>query len=296
MAWLTWQGLRALATCEVLTPHGAIWFAEPDLSRPPIKWTSQHHWFESVTHVTPEPGAVLFARNAWRQPWRTPFVQALQVPAVLVSAYYDPMVRGNAAAQMFAPGSQVQHWFAVQAQTTHPQLTAVPVGVEPCMVPVLADAERRSERDILCYLNFNDEHHFLQLAPIRPLVRCLLGSRPWVTVAQDLPLGAYAADLGRAKFVLSPPGYGWDCYRTYEAIAMGAIPIVQRTALASDVCAGLPVLLVDDWREVTPERLRREWEMRSRAPALTTMTMRYWRDRIQATAKEIRRGHCDTRP
>jgi hypothetical protein len=67
---------------------------------------------------------------------------------------------------------------------------------------------------------------------------------------------------------------------------MGAIPIVRRQRPASDVCEPLPVLMVDDWREVTPERLRREWDQRQ-AKDTRTMTLSYWREQIQGKAKSL---------
>jgi hypothetical protein len=55
-------------------------------------------------------------------------------------------------------------------------------------------------------------------------------------------------------FVLSPFGNGMDCHRTWEALCLGSIPIVKApyfTKLFED----LPVLIVNDWREVTEELL-----------------------------------------
>ena len=96
---------------------------------------------------------------------------------------------------------------------------------------------------------------------------------------QGIGLIRYAAQLGRSQFVLSPPGQGWDCYRTYEAIAMGAIPIVKRYPPCSDVLDGLPALVVDRWADITPERLQHAWETRP-TPDLSKLTLEYWRDRI----------------
>jgi hypothetical protein len=30
-----------------------------------------------------------------------------------------------------------------------------------------------------------------------------------------------------SKFVLSPSGLGWDCYRNYESYMLGAIPVME---------------------------------------------------------------------
>lgn len=58
-------------------------------------------------------------------------------------------------------------------------------------------------------------------------------------------------------FEASPRGNGLDCHRTWEAVILKTVPIVKRSPIDS-VYDGLPVAFVDDWREVTPERLA-EW-------------------------------------
>ena len=65
----------------------------------------------------------------------------------------------------------------------------------------------------------------------------------------------YLMALGSHKFVLSPRGNGLDAHRTWEALLVGAIPIVRASAL-NPLYEGLPVLVVREWSEVTPDLLR----------------------------------------
>ncbi|CAB4759167.1 unannotated protein [freshwater metagenome] len=58
------------------------------------------------------------------------------------------------------------------------------------------------------------------------------------------------AALDRSLFVLSPPGNGPDCHRTWEAIYHGAVPVVLRGHLAPRFIDQLPIHVVDDWDEV----------------------------------------------
>jgi len=50
--------------------------------------------------------------------------------------------------------------------------------------------------------------------------------------------------LGNYKFGISPPGKGWDCYRTYEFLLLGIIPIIDNTGghSTADMLEGLPYL------------------------------------------------------
>lgn len=61
------------------------------------------------------------------------------------------------------------------------------------------------------------------------------------------------------RFMVSPHGVGLDCYRTWEALYLGMIPIVKTSNLDS-MYEDLPVLIVKDWTEVTPELLERTWQ------------------------------------
>ena len=52
-----------------------------------------------------------------------------------------------------------------------------------------------------------------------------------------------------AKFVLSPPGNGIDCHRTWESIYLGAVPVVLSGFLSEELAESLPVLVVDSYKE-----------------------------------------------
>ncbi len=53
----------------------------------------------------------------------------------------------------------------------------------------------------------------------------------------------------RSKYVLSPPGNGPDCHRTWESIYLGAVPIVHQS-FWPDFEMQLPVEVVKDWNQI----------------------------------------------
>jgi hypothetical protein len=59
----------------------------------------------------------------------------------------------------------------------------------------------------------------------------------------------YLELVSQSKFVLSPPGNGPDCHRTWESIYLGAVPIVHKSAWPFRDF-NLPVAQVSDWNEV----------------------------------------------
>lgn len=81
-------------------------------------------------------------------------------------------------------------------------------------------------------------------------------------------------------FVLSPFGMGIDCHRTWEALCLGCIPIVMTKSL-SRVFEELPVLIVDDWTQITEELLTNTIErFKTRDFNLNKLLLSYWVKKI----------------
>jgi hypothetical protein len=60
-------------------------------------------------------------------------------------------------------------------------------------------------------------------------VRSLSGRGLRVVISSaPLPYPDFIAALARSWLVLSPEGYGWDCYRHYEACLAGSVPVINR--------------------------------------------------------------------
>ena len=71
-------------------------------------------------------------------------------------------------------------------------------------------------------------------------------------------MGAFFALVEAHPFVASPPGNGLQSHRTWEALHLGRVPVVQRTLGAmDDLYAGLPVLIIDGWAKEEGEEAGR---------------------------------------
>ncbi len=84
------------------------------------------------------------------------------------------------------------------------------------------------------------------------------------------------------SFEISPHGNGLDCHRTWEAILLGTIPIVKTSSLDS-LYDGLPVVIVENWLDVTEDNLRK-WRTGLAplfdGPIPEPLFSNYWLDRI----------------
>lgn len=85
-------------------------------------------------------------------------------------------------------------------------------------------------------------------------------------------------NMVRCAFVVSPQGNGLDCHRTWEALALGCIPIVKTSGL-DPLFDDLPVWIVEDWSEVTKENMHSKlFEFSVRDFNYEKLTLAYWRN------------------
>ncbi len=103
---------------------------------------------------------------------------------------------------------------------------------------------------------------------------------PYFKTSQD-PI-EYWTEMKRHKFVLSPPGHGEDCYRTWEAILFGSIPIVRNSSLWP-LYSESPVYVLNDWENVTEKQFL---DFRLKTQDKKVVLSQYWFDQIAAVRRE----------
>jgi hypothetical protein len=82
------------------------------------------------------------------------------------------------------------------------------------------------------------------------------------------------------QFVLSPHGAGLDCHRTWEALLLGCIPIIKAAKL-NDLFTDLPVIVVNDWREINSVLLKESMQkLRQPNNGMNKVLMHYWKKQI----------------
>ena len=93
---------------------------------------------------------------------------------------------------------------------------------------------------------------------------------------------------GEFAFQVSPPGNGLDCFRTWESLALGVIPIVKTSPLDALYRAEeLPVVIVEDWDEITRdnlERWQREFQDAFDERLRHKLSLAYWAGQLRTAA------------
>lgn len=192
--------------------------------------------------------------------------------------------------------------FTVNNRLTDERAVSVPIGVRATNLAAMAHARKTHDggRKDLCYGSFTANRAvYRDDESGKPHIRFRLADRlsdaSWVeldvsrrprTAAADLE--RYYSQMARHRFVLSPEGHGADCYRTWEALYLGAVPIVMRSRPMS-AFADLPILFTDDYGELSEEYLERRWrEMSQRSFEPDRMIGSWYRRRFQEAAAALR--------
>jgi hypothetical protein len=169
--------------------------------------------------------------------------------------------------------------FSANISRSGPYVNAVPLGLENRYFLKngtihgfknwISYPRQKQPGSVLC--SFRPHTNPAARAPL--LERCRNDSS--IDVIEDLSPKGHRKALKRYQFVISPPGNGPDCHRTWEAIYLGTIPIVLSGALSSELTKALPVLAVDTWEEFF------SWSMEERAAKYDSIiscerTLAYW--------------------
>ena len=109
-------------------------------------------------------------------------------------------------------------------------------------------------KDTLCYLNFTIGTNILE----RQKCYNTLKDKEWIKCEFKISLKTFYEKVKQTKYVISPDGAGYDCYRVYESIFLDSIPIIKRNPL-SDFYDKLPVFQINSWEELTEEYLESNW-------------------------------------
>jgi len=174
--------------------------------------------------------------------------------------------------------------FAVTHQwLDHPKIVSLPLGMATSQIPGVAREIRDGPTP--------DRTELLLIAQAKSPTREAIAERVIAnfdgTIQNRYHDGSdYVQNLRRSKFVLCPSGMGWDTYRAWEVLCMGAIPVLE-TYYRRDgfyrTFEDLPVLWVDHYDNVTPSLLEGAYPAilaRAREYDFRKLTKQWWADLI----------------
>jgi hypothetical protein len=100
------------------------------------------------------------------------------------------------------------------------------------------------------YANFTSENNLEARNELLKIIRNNQNIVFDVPVFSDLGRVDYLKKLRTHNFVLCPEGNGVDTHRLWETLYMGGIPIIKANHYMNALVKDLPVLVVNEWKQV----------------------------------------------
>lgn len=202
----------------------------------------------------------------------------IDFPFILVSGDCDETIPQEIVNQNefnnLLNNTQLIHWFCQNMTVKHPKITQMPIGldyhtltVNPLWGPLSSCQEQEQNlmflnkksvpfwnRNVHCYANFhftmNTKLGYDRKDAFQNINKDLI-------YYENTPVTRLTTWNRQLKFafVICPHGGGLDCHRNWEALCLGCIPIVKTSPIDS-LYNGLPVLIVDDWQNITIDLLK----------------------------------------
>lgn len=239
----------------------------------------------------------------------------IQARFALLTGDEDWSIPGSfAGSQELLDSSKLVYWFSQnldEKAKSHPKLQVLPIGLDfhtisngprwghPQATPAEQEAElervrqqmpRTEQRLLRAHADFHFNKHKDQTwGGDRDSVQRELDGNPNVVFqAQKVKRIDLFREKTRYAFVVSPHGNGLDCHRTWESLVLGNIVIVKRSSL-DPLYEDLPVVIVDDWREITAKNLENWCALHApgfdRPEVQERLTNRYWLERARRMLK-----------
>ena len=176
------------------------------------------------------------------------------------------------ATEIILQSPYIVHWFVQNCLMIHPKITHMPIGLDYHTIAnkqtfwdsrktplqqeieikdIIKDAKPFWERKPKIYSTFHFElNRGDRKEAYEQIPKELIDYEP-LAIARPT---SHRKQIEYA-FVASPFGNGPDCHRTWEALILGCIPIIKSSIL-NPLFEELPVLLVDEWSDITEELLK----------------------------------------
>lgn len=273
--------------------HRDAWFSICDFA-----YTSKDdQWAPPINNTIPHspenipPGSIIYATPWGIERFLKEIHPIIKNPYILVTFCYGPV----STIADYVHNPKILAWFG-QANSDaikYDKFTLMPLGI-------LADSNLYNKRDeiitlfqqfkdknknTLLYMNFKihegehvslgDRHNVYHLFKDKSFCKSVYLTHEW-----RKPFLEYMDDMSQCKFTISPEGDMHDCYRHWEALLVGSIPIIHKSPL-DNIFTDLPVIIVDNYNEITEDFLNQKYEeIKNKQYNLDKIYMKYWESLI----------------
>lgn len=198
----------------------------------------------------------------------------------------------------------IVYWFATNCVSTLPNVEAMPAGIfcgSKLSTQITQEKIRECNNTNLDIKNEVFACFSINNRSERELAAEFAKQTPYISWYEKLNADIFYKEMKQHNFALSPFGCGEDCMRTWEALALGIIPIVKahrstkRNEYWSRITGGksiyhwfndMPIALIDSYEEITEAWLNEQKGV-AKTKSCDRLRIGYWNDRIRTVVKDI---------
>ena len=236
-------------------------------------FTIQVDWSKMLTHTYHQQPPCIYVKMGKINEFIQVF-DRIPYPFILITGdgdetFPDDIIPFNLFKNIIE-NNKIIRWYSTNCdETIHPKLSAIPIGVnfhcdaiwknipvhsqEALLDKIRSESKPFYEREHKCYATFHfstyDNFGNPRKRAIEEISKDVVYYEPNRTTPEETFI-----NQTKYSFVLSPHGHGLDCHRTWEALILGCIVVVKKSIL-DPLYESLPVLIVDEWSDITQELL-----------------------------------------
>lgn len=202
-----------------------------------IKVAKDVIWIRLGTHLDGENDLKLF----------TKYIDYLKYPVILITSDGDTSVPDELPKEIVTTlltSPMIINWYTQNLSSSDTKIRAYPIGFDfhtkyppysnphtiwTTLLKIKAKAPFKRKQQIYCdfYHSMYERHDNSR----KKAYNILKKSKYTIFTTERLPRYKLWEQYAESQFVASPHGNGLDCYRTWEVLALGAIPIVKSSSL-----------------------------------------------------------------
>lgn len=289
--------------CQFVNTWGLMYLC--DIYNPNEKQISPQEFLHSIDWDKIKPYSKLYINTYYLRPlFIVPLFNNLKVPIFLFTGHADTdTTLGNQeAANIILKNSNIILWFSQNCVTIHPKCIKLPIGLDyhtlatvgnpswgPNMDPKTQElrlidiikANINKPKLLKCYANFHFNMKNIKYSHERKEAFEIIPKDIVDYERKFIKREDSWIEQSKYHFVISPPGGGLDCHRTWEALCLGCYPIIKDSPL-NPLFMELPVVIVKEWSDITKQLLEeKQKEFSTKTFKFNKLTMKYWKDIIE---------------
>ncbi len=243
-----------------------------------------------------QAGDIIFLKTELAKQFFTSLHPQIDAPYILITHNSDfspidfcaadhPNTSFNLASYLDDP--KIIVWFSQNIDRKHAKLIPIPIGVgnSYCqhgnidrLKQALQSILPLQQRTDKMYINISSNHYLKE----RIAAKQYFEGKNFCHQAARKPFQAYLEEIKQFKFIFSPPGNGFDCHRTWEALLMGCIPVVK-SSLLDPLYENLPVIIVEEWNNIDPVFLEQKYrDIQNGSYDMSKIYADYWINLIKS--------------